>query len=492
MPRLSVVVSSHADWAPYHASRDVSDVDTYLAAQRVTDRRRLVLNLCNSYRYLSHGYYCSLLAESRGQRVLPSIRTINNLRSRQLYVLDLDAEDSTLERLLEGRALDASGRFAIRVYFGQTPDAAFADIARDLFERFPCPILEIRFRRHAGRWRVDGIRAVGLDALDEAEENHFAEAIDRFSRRIWRTPRAQRRYSYDLAVLTRPDDPLPPSNAGALARFEKAARAVGIDVGRIVRRDYARLAEYDALFIRETTSIADHTYRFARRAESQGSVVIDDPGSILRCTNKVYLANLLLVNDVPTPRSVVLDRHRREGIVASAAVLDFPLVLKIPDGSFSRGVVKARDAEELERLAGGFFERSALILAQEFYPTDYDWRIGVLNGEILFACRYYMSRGHWQIYHHGRDGKVSSGGFDTLAPEAVPAPVTQTALRAARLIGDGLYGVDLKQRGDEVVVIEVNDNPNIDAGIEDRHLGEALYARLAEEFRRRLDLRTRR
>ena len=41
------------------------------------------------------------------------------------------------------------------------------------------------------------------------------------------------------------------------------------------------------------------------------------------------------------------------------------------------------------------------------------------------------------------------------------------ALRAARPVGDGLYGVDLKQTPDGIVVMEVNDNPNIEHGIED-------------------------
>jgi glutathione synthase/RimK-type ligase-like ATP-grasp enzyme len=56
----------------------------------------------------------------------------------------------------------------------------------------------------------------------------------------------------------------------------------------IEKEDYGRLAEFDALFIRETTGVNHHTYRFARRAEAEGLVVVDDPQSILKCTNKVY------------------------------------------------------------------------------------------------------------------------------------------------------------------------------------------------------------
>jgi broad-specificity NMP kinase len=47
--------------------------------------------------------------------------------------------------------------------------------------------------------------------------------------------------------------------------------------------------------------------------------------------------------------------------------------------------------------------------------------------------------------------------------------------RAAGLIGNGLYGVDLKQIGNRVVVIEVNDNPSIESGVEDGVMKEALY-----------------
>ena len=73
----------------------------------------------------------------------------------------------------------------------------------------------------------------------------------------------------------------------------------------------------------------------------------------------------------------------------------------------------------------------------------------------------------------------------------VPRKVLQSAIKASKLIGNGLYGVDLKQRGKDVVVIEVNDNPNIDSGIEDAILGEELYLRIADTFRIRIEDRIR-
>ena len=51
--------------------------------------------------------------------------------------------------------------------------------------------------------------------------------------------------------------------------------------------------------------------------------------------------------------------------------------------------------------------------------------------------------------------------------------------------------MDIKQRGNKVYVIEVNDNPNIDAGIEDKYLGNELYLLIMQEFVSRLERRGR-
>ena len=69
------------------------------------------------------------------------------------------------------------------------------------------------------------------------------------------------------------------------------------------------------------------------------------------------------------------------------------------------------------------------------------------------------------------------------------AEVVATALKAANLIGDGFYGVDVKETPRGVMVIEVNDNPNLEAGVEDQVLKKELYRRLVAEFVRRLDKR---
>ena len=67
-----------------------------------------------------------------------------------------------------------------------------------------------------------------------------------------------------------------------------------------------------------------------------------------------------------------------------------------------------------------------------------------------------------------------------------PEQVINTALRAANLVGRSLYGADLKQVDDRVYLIEVNINPNIDAGNEDQVMGEVLYREIVGVFARRI------
>ena len=82
---------------------------------------------------------------------------------------------------------------------------------------------------------------------------------------------------------------------------------------------------------------------------------------------------------------------------------------------------------------------------------------------------------------------VAEGSVDTLSVGEAPDEVVKTALKAANLIGDGLYGVDLKQVGQKCYVIEVNDNPNIDSGYEDQVLKDAIYREIMGVFLKRID-----
>ncbi|OHC32368.1 MAG: carboxylate--amine ligase [Pseudomonadales bacterium RIFCSPLOWO2_12_59_9] len=487
--QLVIIVERKEDWAAYFPSEDLLTAQEYLEQSHgESGKRTQVINLCRSYKYLGHGYYCSLLAEARGHKVIPSVRTISELTRKALYGLALDDLDKTLDKALLNHPYGDTEGFTLSLYFGKTDLEPLQELSRQLFETFPCPILLVEFRKNNG-WHIEGVKSGALHKLREDQEHQFADSLGSFSRKIWRLPRSRRLVRYDLAILHDPQEELPPSNAKALQSFIRVGKGLGIDVELIERKDYARLAEYDALLIRETTSVDNHTYRFAKKAESEGLVVMDDPASILRCTNKVYLTDLLKSHQLGMPLTEILYKDRPEELAQVAERLGFPLVLKIPDGCFSRGVIKVENQQALLEATAELFERSVLLLAQEFFYTEYDWRIGVLNRKPIFACQYFMSKGHWQIYNHKAKGLDINGECRTMAIHEAPRAVVELAVKTANLIGDGLYGVDLKQSGDKVVVIEVNDNPNMDAGIEDAYLQDDLYSLILEEFIRRLELK---
>ena len=486
MSRLVIVVEKASDWGSYYPSDNIVAAQEYLKEPVIADDERVqVINLCRTYKYLGVGYYVSLLAEARGHKVIPSVRTINGLRKRALYGLDIEDLNQKLIRFLPEGGRDTTD-FGILLYFGETSYAPLADLARQVFETFPCPILRLEFERDKV-WQISAIKPASLHTLADPQEDSFAQALDKFSKKLWRKPRTRRKFRYDIAMLADPGESMPPSNKRALKHFIEAGREIDIEVEAVTKNDYSRLAEYDGLFIRETTALDSHTYRFANKAEKEGMVVIDDPGSILKCTNKIYLHDLMKSRKLPTPKTEIIYRDEPKRLAELPDLLGLPIVLKIPDGSFSRGIVKVETVDALRTAAEELFQHTALVLAQEFLFTEFDWRIGILDGQALYACQYFMSRGHWQIYNHGNNAPQKSGGFKTLPVRDAPSEVVKLALRATSPIGDGLYGVDLKQVGDRVVVIEVNDNPSIDAGVEDAYLGEDLYRRIMSEFLRRME-----
>ena len=68
-----------------------------------------------------------------------------------------------------------------------------------------------------------------------------------------------------------------------------------------------------------------------------------------------------------------------------------------------------------------------------------------------------------------------------------PREVLRLALQAANPIGDGLYGVDIKTVNGRHVLIEVNDNPNIDRGVEDEDARRRALRAHHEGLRARVD-----
>jgi glutathione synthase/RimK-type ligase-like ATP-grasp enzyme len=477
-----VVVDNPKDWNLDIPGVEVVSARAYLTNTRYTELKDIrIFNLCRQYKYQSSGYYVSLLAEARAHKAIPSITTIQDFKAQNFVRNVTDDLDELIQKSL-GKL--KSDQFVLSIYFGQNMAKQHTQLSAQLYNLFQAPLLRAKFVFNK-KWILQSIQPIPLNEIPDAHNPYLIDSAKAYFSKKRYSPAKKDVPLYDLAILVNPEEPSPPSNKKAIDKFIEVAGDMGFSVELINKDDYSRLAEFDALFIRETTSVNHHTYRFARRAFAEGLVVIDDPLSILRCTNKVYLAETLAKAKVPIPKTLIIQNLKDHKIVE---MLGLPCVLKRPDSSFSQGVIKVKDEKSLHDELSKMLDDSYLVLAQEFTPSEFDWRIGVLDRKPLYACKYFMAKDHWQIYNwENKKVEDQAGNFETMPIFQVPDHILNTALKAANLIGDGLYGVDLKEINNKAYVIEINDNPNIDAGVEDKSLKRGLYEAILSTFKKRIE-----
>ncbi|MBN2789436.1 MAG: GNAT family N-acetyltransferase [Candidatus Delongbacteria bacterium] len=482
--RNFIVVDNVNKWSFDIETAEVISAKDYLSDtkyQNINNAR--IFNMCNSYRYQSLGYYVSLLAAARDHRSMPNVTTIRDFTDLSIIRNIADDIDEIIQTSLKGLE---ENQYTLDICFGKTSEKQMTKLAKELYQLFESPLLRVVFIK-TKEWSIKKISPISLDSL----KNLDIEDIQRFAKEYFNQKRFKRKrfkhYKYDLAIMIDPDEKYPPSDKKALELFKKAAEEVGFYTEFITRSDYDRLPEFDALFIRETTTVNDYTYLFSRRAYAEGLVVIDDPWSIVKCSNKMYLYERMIKSRMLIPKTWMLSKGMKFETMIDE--VNFPLVLKQPDGSFSKGMYKVNNLNEMKESLKLMYKTSDLIVAQEFLKSDFDWRIGALDGNPLFASKYYMARGHWQIYNWDSEDNddLHSGDFETIPVDKVPLNVITTAIKACSLIGDGLYGVDLKEVDGKVYVIEINDNPNIDHEIEDIVLGYELYLRVMRSIYDRIE-----
>ncbi len=274
-------------------------------------------------------------------------------------------------------------------------------------------------------------------------------------------------------TITRSDE------MAALMRFAMVARKLGHEVDYLFRPDMYKIPQYDAIFIRALTDPLNSSYVVARMAEMHGVRVIDDPESIRICCDKVHMYRHLQNHNIPMPETVFVE----EGDITRAhgekllERMGRPLVLKAPNSSFSMYVDKVETPQDFVRIGNRFLRRSDRIVVQGFVRSNFDWRVGLVGGEVLYVCQYTIPRKRWKIITYVENNRVIEGAVKGIPVEQADPRLLDVARQAAAAIGSGLYGIDLKQTETGFLVIEVNDNPTINSGEEDQAAGD-LYERV--------------
>jgi hypothetical protein len=195
--------------------------------------------------------------------------------------------------------------------------------------------------------------------------------------------------------------------------------------------------------------------------------VIDDTQSIIRCSNKVFLEELLRREGIPTPRTLVVTARTPWEQVCE---LGDPFVIKLPDSSFSAAVHKISSQAEYRsgppRCSAVAADHRAGVPADRVRLAGHGARRAPCSSPRATTWRAALA----DPLGAGRRPSGTAGW--RRSPARAPRAVVELALRAAALIGDGLYGVDIKETPSGPVVIEINDNPNLDAGDDDAADGD--------------------
>ena len=117
-----VLVDSARDFPNAETPHKVITTGDYLARPKLFSSlgRAKIINLSRSYNYQSQGYYCSLLAEARGHRVIPSVETMLELREHKLYEHALPELQETLSVAAHKARAKEETTFDLLFCFGLT------------------------------------------------------------------------------------------------------------------------------------------------------------------------------------------------------------------------------------------------------------------------------------------------------------------------------------------------------------------------------------
>jgi glutathione synthase/RimK-type ligase-like ATP-grasp enzyme len=476
----TIIVTDDVKYWHFLNEYPVISAEEYLQGKAYRSRSIRVLNLCESYKYQTLGYYVSLLAMAREQQVFPTVQAIQdctNIALAQQCLADMDKSTRNHLAKLKAKKLD------LDIYFGECVSADFSKLAKKIHEWFPLPLLSLNLARTGDRWSCNDLSILSFSDIPLKEKKHMhAMAHQYVKKKSFHHSLDKKTPYFKLAMLVDPKEKNPASDPKALEKFVEAGEALRIKVDLITKKDIKVIPGYAGLFLRATPDVTNFTYKFLRCAVQENLALIDDPQTIIRCNDKVYQAEAFKKHNIKTPQTIIVNRYQQDEISVS-----FPCVIKRPDNGFCKDILKAENEKQLKRALERLFKYSDLLVIQSFLPSEFDWRIGILDGKPVYVSKYFMAPGHWQVINwKAEDDDDSEGDHESLTLNRVPKDVLETALRATQIMGDGFYGVDIKSCNHEHYVMEVNSVPGIFHGIEDVARGKDMYQQVMQVFLQRM------
>jgi len=255
-------------------------------------------------------------------------------------------------------------------------------------------------------------------------------------------------------------------------RLREAAEARGHEIQVIdVLRAYMNIASHkptihykgapiegiDAVIPRIGASVTFYGASVLRQFEMMGVYPLNESVAITRSRDKLRSLQLLSRKGIGLPltgfASKPDDIKDMIKMVGGA-----PCVIKLLEGTQGIGVVLAETQKAAESVIEGFMGVKANILVQEYIKEagGADIRCFVIGGKVVASMKRQGAPGEFRSNLH----RGGSSSLIRITPEE-----RSTAVRAAKIMGLNVAGVDLLRSNHGPVVMEVNSSPGLE-GIE--------------------------
>lgn len=210
------------------------------------------------------------------------------------------------------------------------------------------------------------------------------------------------------------------------------------------------LDEFDSLIVRWVPKGSAEQLIFRmdtlHRLENLGVKVLNPAIAIERCADKFYTCSLLEDAGIPTPKTIVTEKHDD----AMKAFEEFKDVIVKPlFGSLGAGMVRVSDRDLAYRVFTALEFGRYVYYVQEFIPhRNEDIRAFIIGDEVIAAMKRV-----------GESWKTNFSKGARVEPCELRGELEEASIKSAEILRCEYAGVDIVERDDEFFITEVNAIP---------------------------------
>lgn len=218
-----------------------------------------------------------------------------------------------------------------------------------------------------------------------------------------------------------------------------------------------KIENYDLVIPRIGTAVTSYGAAVVRQFQEMGVISILDHEALLRARDKLSSLQLLAAKGISVPNTLISNN----GFIIPELLerLDsMPVIIKLLSGTHGIGVIKADDVNAAEAIIESFYKLKQRVLLQEYIAEakGADVRIFIINGEIVGVMQRQAKPGEFRSnLHRGGNSFV----IKLTDQEAA------IAIKAAKVMGLEVCGVDMLRSNRGPLILEVNASPGLE-GIE--------------------------